>query len=175
MTALYRPPAEPSAKPLHIAAESFGRRVAKLRADLGWTQARLAERVALSRVGLSHLEGAISVPSERTVTLLAGVFGREPHELVGGTDYPAAKAERLPLVAARHTEVDHQLAVLDALAGLAARAGEIDGRVGERLAADLRHEWRGRLAALLERTEDAESRRALRSALRGLAGGERGG
>src|SRR5690242_13786132 len=94
--------------------ESLGDRIAKHRTELGWTQAELAERVGISRVALSHIEARISTPGERTVALLAGVFKVEPHELVTGTDYPAAKAERLPLVAARYTEVEHQLALLDA-------------------------------------------------------------
>lgn len=92
--------------------EPFGRRIAKQRAELGWTQARLAERVAISRVALSHLEAGLSVANERTVALLAGAFGLEAHELVDGTDYPPAKRDRLPLVVARHTEVDLHLARL---------------------------------------------------------------
>ena len=40
----------------------------------------------------------MSDPGERTVALLAGVFKVEPHELVADTNYPAAKAERLPVV-----------------------------------------------------------------------------
>jgi len=94
--------------------ESLGDRIAKHRTELGWTQAELAGRVGISRVALSHIESNISTPGERTVALLAGVFKVEPHELVTDTDYPAAKAERLPLVAARYTEVEHQLALLDA-------------------------------------------------------------
>jgi transcriptional regulator with XRE-family HTH domain len=140
--------------------------VAKLRGELGWTQAQLAERVAVSRVALSHVESNVSVPSERTVTLLAGVFGCEPHELVAGTDYPPAKAERLPLVAARHTEVAHQIALLEAVLGLVER---VPGPGRDRLAADLRHEWRDRLAGLLARTDDVDERHRLRSALRALA------
>ena len=94
--------------------EAFGRRIAKHRAELGWTQARLAERIAVSRVALSHLEASMTVANERTVTLLAATFGVEPLELVEGTDYPMAKAERLPHVVARHTETDLQLALLSA-------------------------------------------------------------
>ena len=94
--------------------ESLGDRIAKHRTELGWTQAELAGRIAISRVALSHIESSISTPGERTVALLAGVFKVEPHELVAGTDYPAAKSERLPLVAARYTEVEHQRALLDA-------------------------------------------------------------
>jgi transcriptional regulator with XRE-family HTH domain len=93
--------------------ENLGRRIAERRAKLGWTQQELAERVGISRVAVSHLEAGMSDPGERTVTLLAGVFKVEPHELVTGTTYPRAKADRLPLVAARHTEVELQLALLD--------------------------------------------------------------
>ena len=164
-----------SAKPLGIATESvgsiesFGRRVAKLRAELGWTQARLAERVGLSRVALSHVEANLSVPSERTVILLAGVFAREPHELTGGTDYPQAKAERLPLVAARYSEVDHQLAALAAVLDLVERLPAHPGR--DRLVRDVHDEWRARLGDLAARTADGGEQRRLRAALRGLATG----
>jgi transcriptional regulator with XRE-family HTH domain len=92
--------------------EPFGQRVARLRGARGWTQQDLADRIATSRVAVSHLEAGISVPSERTVTLLAGVFRLEPPELAEGTTYPIAKAERLPLVAARYTELEYQLALL---------------------------------------------------------------
>ncbi|HET6948749.1 MAG TPA: helix-turn-helix domain-containing protein [Acidimicrobiales bacterium] len=146
--------------------ESFGRRVAKLRAGLGWTQARLAERIAVSRVALSHVESGLTTPSERTVTLLAGVFGVEPHELAGGTDYPRAKAERLPLVAARHTEAAHQAAVLAALVDLAGRLPEPHR---SRVAAELVADWHPRLRGLLRQVEDGDERRRLRAALRGLS------
>ena len=70
---------------------SLGRRIAKLRAELGWTQQELADRVAVSRVALSHLESDLSTAGERTVALLAGVFGMEPHELVAGTTLPGGQ------------------------------------------------------------------------------------
>ena len=79
-----------------VTMDSFGRRVAKRRADLGWTQQALAERLGISRVALSHIEAEMTWPNERTVTLLAGLFRLEPHELVAGTNYPAAKGDRLP-------------------------------------------------------------------------------
>ena len=103
-------PISPSPSPEPV--ERLGRRIAAHRAKLGWTQQQLAERLAVSRVAVSHLESSLSVPGERTVALLAGVFGLEPHELVAGTDYPVAKADRLLVVAARWTEVEHQLALL---------------------------------------------------------------
>jgi transcriptional regulator with XRE-family HTH domain len=94
------------------APESLARRIADQRAELGWTQQDLADRLGISRVAVSHLEAGMSQPGERTVALLAGVFKLEPRQLVAGTDYPPAKSERLPLVAARYTEVEHQLILL---------------------------------------------------------------
>lgn len=91
----------------------LGRRIAALRAERGWTQNDLAARAAISRVALSHIEAGMSVPGERTVVLLAGLLHVEPHELVDGTTYPVAKAERLPPSAPRYTELEHQLALLD--------------------------------------------------------------
>lgn len=91
----------------------LGHRIAALRARRGWTQNELAARAAISRVALSHIEAGMSVPGERTVVLLAGLLHVEPHELVEGTAYPTAKAERLPPTAPRYTELEHQLALLD--------------------------------------------------------------
>lgn len=95
------------------AGPALGPRIATLRLQQGYTQQELAERVAISRVAVSNLESGKSVPGERTVTLLAGLFGMEPYDLVAGTSYPSPKADRLPAVAARHTEVELQLALLD--------------------------------------------------------------
>ena len=93
-------------------AGSLGQRIATLRVDRGWTQQQLADRLGISRVAVSHLETDLNTPSERTVALLAGLFRLEPHDLVAGTSYPAAKGDRLPLVVTRWTEVEHQLALL---------------------------------------------------------------
>jgi transcriptional regulator with XRE-family HTH domain len=185
MEPFYRCPTSVSAKPLGIATETFGRKVAKLRAELGWTQARLAERIGLSRVAVSHVEAGLSVPSERTVILLAGVFGQEPFELTGDTDYPRAKAERLPAVAARYTEVEHQLLVLGAVVELLERVppggpgepggpAEPGGPTGperDRLVRDVHEEWFARLGRLAERTVDGDERDRLRAAQRRLVGG----
>src|SRR5687768_3513743 len=121
---------------------SLGRRIAKLRAELGWTQQELADRIAVSRVALSHLESDLSTAGERTVTLLASVFRMEPHDLIDGTSYPTAKADRLPLVVARHTEVELQGQLLDRDLDHHERTGDpsvLDG-------------WPERLAALDEVT-----------------------
>ena len=92
---------------------SLGQRIAALRGERGWTQQQLADRLGISRVAVSHLETDLNTPGERTIALLAGLFRMEPHDLVGGTSYPTAKVDRLPLVVSRWTEVEHQLALLD--------------------------------------------------------------
>jgi transcriptional regulator with XRE-family HTH domain len=182
--------------------ETLGQRVARLRCLLGWTQQELADRAAISRVAVSHLELGITVPSERTLALLAGIFHLEPPELVEGTSYPEAKTERLPLVAARYTEVELQVALLqrdlawlarlpglegaarsglngDARSGLngrsrsdfgqGARSGLSGDTQSDRLADEVRAEWRLCLADLAARTHDPHERRLLAEAGRALA------
>ena len=144
------------------ADERLGDRIARLRFLLGWTQQELADRLAISRVAVSHLEMGISAPSERTIVLLAGVFHLEPHELVEGTAYPEAKAERLPLVAARYTEVELQVALLE-------RDLDWLGRIGcnantAALRDQVSAEWRLRIAELTARTLDPGERRLLAQA-----------
>jgi transcriptional regulator with XRE-family HTH domain len=121
--------------------------MARLRGDLGWTQADLAERLGASRVAVSHMESGLSTPSERTVTLLAGLFKLEPHELVADTGYPVAKAERLPVVACRYTEVELQLRLFERELGL----GLVEG-------------WAERLATLAALAHDRGERDALLAA-----------
>ena len=67
--------------------ETLGQRIARLRARRSWTQERLAEQLAASRVAVSHFEMGLALPSERTIVLLAGLFKLEPHELIAGTGY----------------------------------------------------------------------------------------
>ena len=128
--------------------DHLGRRIARLRAEVGWTQQELADRLGISRVAVSHLEAGMSVPGERTVTLLAGLFKLEPHELVADTSYPSAKADRLPVVACRYTEVELQL-----------RLFERDLETGTGL-----RDWPHRLAALEALAHDRRERDALRAA-----------
>ena len=136
--------------------EPLGRRIAQLRGDLGWTQADLAERVGISRAALSHLEAGMSTPGERTLALLAGIFKMEPHELIAGTAYPVAKAERLPAVVARYTEVEMQLLLL-----------ERDVERG--LTPAIRAEWQERLRLLRKGAHDRREQDAVEAALRGLS------
>lgn len=131
----------------------MGRRIAELRARIGMTQQEVADRLGISRVAVSHIEAGMTVPSERTVVLLAGLFKVEPHELVAGTGYPAAKVERLPPVAARYTELEHQLALCENDLRWVDELGDqlVTRRVADR--------WRPRLAELWERATPAERER----------------
>ena len=122
------------------------------------TQQELAGRIAISRVALSNLESGRSVPGERTVTLLAGVFDVEPHELVHGTDYPVAKADRLPSVAARHTEVELQLRLLE-------RDLRWLESAPRALAVELLTGWRRDLRALRSASTDQRERDLLSGAI----------
>lgn len=122
------------------------------------TQADLAARIAISRVALSNLESGRSEPGERTVTLLAGIFGLEPADFVADTSYPGAKVDRLPLVAARYTEAELQLALLDRdLRWLESAPRAVAERVVS--------QWRLDLIDLEGSTFDPAQRRLVRAAL----------
>lgn len=137
--------------------EPLGRRIAAFRAKLGMTQNELADRLAVSRTAVSHLEAGMTVPGERTVVLLAGLFKVEPRELVAGTSYPLAKAERLPAVAARYTEIELLVVLLDNdLAWVERSAGTEARRVLD--------EWDVRLRAIDEHALDLREREMLREA-----------
>ena len=120
---------------------SLGARLAAHRKALGWTQQDLAERLGASRTAVSLMESGLSTPSERTVALLAGIFKIAPHDLVGGTGYPVAKAERLPVVVCSYTEVELQLRLLEADEA----AGRVEG-------------WDERLRLLLKEVLDRRER-----------------
>ena len=126
--------------------EPMGQRIGTLRTQRGWTQADLASRVAVSRVAISHFEMGLAIPSERTIVLLGGVFKLTPLDLVAGTDYPAAKRERLPLTTTIYTEVELQLALLER--DLTWLASLCDSAERKRRATDLAVHWAERLASL---------------------------
>ncbi|WP_054534861.1 helix-turn-helix transcriptional regulator [Herpetosiphon geysericola] len=137
--------------------ESFGQRLGRLRALHGWTQQALADRLALSRVAISHFEMGLATPSERTVILLAGLFRLEPHELVANTFYPEGKSLRLPSVAPRYSEVEHQLA-------LCARDLAWCERLPSARAETLLH-WQTSLEQLQHRCVDLHERQLIRAML----------
>jgi transcriptional regulator with XRE-family HTH domain len=93
--------------------EPIGQRIAAFRQEMGWTQQALADRLGISRVAVSHIEADISLPGERTITLLAGLFKTPPHELVRGTTYPQAKADRLPRMVCSFTAFEVAMALFE--------------------------------------------------------------
>lgn len=136
-------------------AESLGKRIARLRGERGWTQEQLAERLAVSRVAVSHIEMGLTVPSERTIVLLAGMFDCEPPQLVADTLYPSAKRDRLPSTTARYTAIDMLIALLEADLAWIAAGHMRDG---------LREEWLDRLAAAQQQYPDSVSQKVLKDA-----------
>jgi len=147
---------------------SLGQRIAGLRVDRGWTQQQLADRLGISRVAVSHLETDLNTPSERTVALLAGCFRMEPHDLVAAMSYPVAKADRLPLVVTRWTEVEHQLALLER--DLWWLDGRDDGAaVAATTAEQVLATWEADLAKLADRVLDPADAALLADARRLVA------
>jgi transcriptional regulator with XRE-family HTH domain len=128
--------------------EPIGQRVAGCRGAMGWTQQALADRLGISRVAVSHIEADISLPGERTIALLAGLFKVPPHELVRGTTYPQAKVDRLPRMVCAYTPLEMDVALFENdMVWLARVRGsslyeEIYGQVKERWSARL-DEWAG--------------------------------
>jgi transcriptional regulator with XRE-family HTH domain len=144
--------------------EPLGARIAGLRAEQGLTQQELAERIAVSRAAVSHIEMDLQVPSERTIALLAGVFKCEPHELVADTYYPSAKAERLPFVVARYTEVEHQLSLLDRDLAWLDRIAHFPHANG--VARDTLCAWLAQLAQLHDHCVERRTRQQIETAQR---------
>lgn len=151
--------------------ETIGQRVARLRQETGLTQQALAARLAISRVAVSQIEMDLTIPSERTVTLLAGLFKYSPQALVEGTTYPLAKAERLPEVACCFTALEHELALLDNdLAWLRRLADCPDVRNKDPgMAAELQSQWIARLDTLREQVTDEGEKRLLEAARKKLS------
>ena len=143
----------------HDPIERLGQRIAEVRRKHGMTQQQLADRLAISRVAVSHVESSLSVPSERTVTLIAGLFKVEPWELVRDTDYPLARAERLPSVVARHTQAELITAVVDALIESLIECDRRTARV-------VLDPWRARISSELDTCVDERERAMLSDAQR---------
>jgi transcriptional regulator with XRE-family HTH domain len=142
--------------------EQLGVRLAQFRAALGWTQQELADRIAVSRVAISHFEMGLQVPSERTIALLAGVFKLDPRELVADTYYPPAKIERLPSVVAQYTAIEHELGLLERDLQWIERILHL--RLAKGIAHETLHEWLDRLAALLDSAPSKRSQQLLQEA-----------
>lgn len=152
--------------PRALTPEPIGKRIARLRSECGLTQQALAARLAVSRVGVSHIEMDLIVPSERTITLLAGIFKQTPHSLVDGTTYPRAKAEKLPLVVCSYTHLELEMALLENDLAWIMRLEDIGLKAKYSLL--VAQNWRTRLEGLpLDNVEVAE-REIVRQALKRL-------
>lgn len=139
--------------------EMIGQRIARYRQQNEWTQEQLAERIAISRVAISHIEMGLSVPSERTITLLASVFKCNPLDLVKATSYTLAKAERLPLTVAWFTQREQQLALL--MRDVAWLQRIADRREYERLSTEVVGEWIPQLTSWIDDCYDEAERKEL--------------
>ena len=168
-----------------VTPETIGQRIARLRQANGWTQQALAERIAISRVAISHIEMDLSTPGERTIALLAGVFKSSPQELVADTTYPRAKAERLPPVVCSYTALEVDLSLLENDLAWLERLG--DSRQHPRLLEEVRARWLPRLERWRRQVLGGEQERQLSAAFAALRaasgtgrrpsmiGGKRGG
>ena len=137
----------------------IGQRIARIRQSNGWTQEQLAERIAMSRVAISHIEMGLFVPSERTITLLAGVYKVSPLELVHDSSYPQAKADRLPHVVASYTSRELDLALLKRDIDWLKRIVDVPERF--RLSAEVLQEWLPQITVWLDGCQDEKERREL--------------
>jgi transcriptional regulator with XRE-family HTH domain len=147
--------------------ERIGKRVARLRQQHGWTQQEVADRIAISRVAVSHIEMDLSVPSERTIALLAGLFKISPYALVEGTTYPPAKAERLPAIVCRYTELEMNLALLHS--DLAWLSRYEDSGQRRQLVSEVWHKWMPRLQQWAQESLDGRHQELIASARQALA------
>ncbi len=146
--------------------ETIGNRIASLRQKHGWTQQTLAARLAISRVAISHIETDLIIPSERTVTLLAGLFKITPHSLVEGTSFPRAKAERLPLLTCCYTQMELELALLENDLEWLSRLES--GYNQARLSRNLWRQWHPRLNYWIEECTDGAEKEMLSLAYQSL-------
>lgn len=149
--------------------ETFGKRLARLRQEQEWTQQALAEWTGLSRVAISHFEMDLTIPSERTVILFAGIFKISPLELVHDTTYPPAKAERLPLVACSFTPLEVDLRLLENDLNWLARLGSGGRLKVQRLRAEVIGKWSRRLAEWGNAPMEEREREKLTAASKKLA------
>ena len=146
--------------------ETIGQRIGQLRQAKGWTQQALAERIAISRVAISHIEMDLSTPGERTIALLAGVFKVSPQALVADTTYPQAKAERLPPVVCSYTALEVDLSLLENDLGWLERFAGSSHH--PRLLEEVRARWLPRLEAWRRQVLDSEQEAQLDAAFAAL-------
>ena len=142
--------------------QTIGKRIAALRNKKGWTQQYLAERLAISRVAVSHIEMDLTVPGERTITLLAGLFKQTPFTLVENTSYPKAKIDRLPFTTCMYTPLEHQLGLIENDLQWLERFKDIPACQGIR--EKIYQKWEKSLSEMESITMDSEERKMINGA-----------
>jgi transcriptional regulator with XRE-family HTH domain len=78
-----------------VEAEIFGKRVRKLRTDVGWTQEQLAEAAGITTTYTSDLERGTKVPSLTIVLRISRAFRIGVGELL--SDFTKEAVRRMPL------------------------------------------------------------------------------
>jgi transcriptional regulator with XRE-family HTH domain len=157
--------------PLTTPPEPIGKRIARMRTDNNWTQQALATRLALSRVAVSHIELDLILPGERTIVLLAGLFKVPPCELVAGTTYPQAKAEKLPANVCYYTALELEIQLLDNDLAWLERLDEIIGTPAVHpYTVEISDKWVARLAQWYDQSVDEDERRMIAQARARLPG-----
>ena len=144
--------------------ESIGKRIARLRAESNWTQQALATRLALSRVAISHIEMDLILPSERTIVLLAGLFKVPPCELVSGTTYPQAKAEKLPAAVCCYTALEMELKLMENDLAWLEHLNSMGAPGVRPYAVEILEKWATRLTQWANRSIDEDERRMIAQA-----------
>jgi transcriptional regulator with XRE-family HTH domain len=139
--------------------EPIGQRIATLRQEMGWTQQALADRLGISRVAISHIEADISIPGERTIALLAGLFKIPPHELVRGTTYPQAKVDRLPGTVCSFTAFEVAMALFENDLAWLGRLGDLPQY--EQFCEQIRQKWFQELEKWEREIVDEEQQKVL--------------
>lgn len=152
--------------------QTIGQRIAELRQAHGWTQQALADRVAISRVAISHIEMDLSTPGERTIALLAGVFKLSPQTVVAHTTYPPAKAERLPPVVCSYTALEVDLSLLENDLAWLERLAESGDYW--RLLEEVRVRWLPRLEQWRQQVMEPQQQEQLDAAFAALRAAARG-
>src|SRR5580704_6949496 len=76
-------PADMAGRPPTRPAPPFGKRLAALRKERGWTQPQLAERLATTVKMVTYLERQAKNPTVKTMEQIAQVFGVPVSDLFG--------------------------------------------------------------------------------------------
>lgn len=61
----------------------IGRAVYQRRTELGWSQAELARRAAMTQPAIARLETSLTLPSTRTLLRVATALGQPLHITIG--------------------------------------------------------------------------------------------